>query len=136
MAIEAGRLMLKRIGELLQKNESFSIETTLSTRSYYKLAISICQSWIRGYWSTIVKLRGQLLLREDKSKKQKYETTSYINLLKNMSNAEHRQMIEKIAYGLEVAEREMLEEKARNNEDVIVCGDDNIIRHIPAKYFL
>lgn len=53
-----------------------------------------------------------------------------------MSNAEHRQMIEKIAYGLEVAEREMLEEKARNNEDVIVCGDDNIIRHIPAKYFL
>ena len=31
---------------------------------------------------------------------------------------------------------EMLEEKARNNEDVIVCGDDNVIRHIPAKNFL
>ena len=46
------------------------------------------------------------------------------------------QMIEKIAYGLKVAEREMLEEKARNNEDVIVCGDDNVIRHIPAKNFL
>ena len=25
----------------------------------------------------------------------------------------------------------MLEEKAKNNEDVIVCGDDNVIRHIP-----
>ena len=37
VAIEAGRLMLKRISELLQRNESFSIETTLSTRSYFRL---------------------------------------------------------------------------------------------------
>lgn len=37
MAIEAGKLMLKRIDELLQKEESFSIETTLATRSYFKL---------------------------------------------------------------------------------------------------
>lgn len=37
VAIEAGRLMLKRIDELLQGEESFSIETTLSTRSYIKL---------------------------------------------------------------------------------------------------
>lgn len=36
MAIEAGRIMLKRIKELLQGDESFSIETTLSTRSYAK----------------------------------------------------------------------------------------------------
>ena len=37
VAIEAGRLMLKRISGLLQRNESFSIETTLSTRSYFRL---------------------------------------------------------------------------------------------------
>lgn len=37
VAIEAGRLMLQRIDVLLQGNESFSIETTLSTRSYTKL---------------------------------------------------------------------------------------------------
>lgn len=37
MAIEAGRLMLKRIDVLLQGDESFSIETTLSTRSYINL---------------------------------------------------------------------------------------------------
>ena len=53
-----------------------------------------------------------------------------------MSDVEHYQMIEKIKRGLEIAEREMLEEKARNNEDVIVCGADNVIRHIPAKHFL
>ena len=31
VAIEAGRLMLKRIGELLSAGVSFSVETTLST---------------------------------------------------------------------------------------------------------
>lgn len=37
VAIEAGRLMLLRIDELLKANVSFSIETTLSTKSYQKL---------------------------------------------------------------------------------------------------
>lgn len=37
VAIEAGRLMLKRIDELLSAGESFSIETTLSTKSYINL---------------------------------------------------------------------------------------------------
>lgn len=37
VAIEAGRLMLRRIDELLNRNESFSIETTLSTKSYINL---------------------------------------------------------------------------------------------------
>lgn len=37
VGIQAGRLMLKRMRELLEKEESFSIETTLSTRSYCRL---------------------------------------------------------------------------------------------------
>lgn len=37
VAIEAGRLMLERIQQLLDKGESFSIETTLATRSYVNL---------------------------------------------------------------------------------------------------
>ena len=37
MAIEAGRLMLKRIDELLLKGKDFAIETTLATRSYAEL---------------------------------------------------------------------------------------------------
>ena len=51
MAIEAGKLMLKRINELLQKEESFSIETTLSTRSYYKLVETAHQ---KGYNVTLL----------------------------------------------------------------------------------
>jgi hypothetical protein len=50
-----------------------------------------------------------------------------------MSNKEKQEFIEKLRRGLELAEKRMLQEKARNNEDVIVCGDDNVIRHIPAK---
>lgn len=37
VAIEAGRLMLQRIEFLLEKDASFSIETTLSTKSYINL---------------------------------------------------------------------------------------------------
>ncbi|WP_109829526.1 zeta toxin family protein [Reichenbachiella versicolor] len=34
VALEAGRLMLKRIEELMSQNQDFAFETTLSTRSY------------------------------------------------------------------------------------------------------
>lgn len=34
VAFESGRIMLNRIDELLEENESFAFETTLSTRSY------------------------------------------------------------------------------------------------------
>lgn len=37
VAVAAGRLMLERIHYLLKKGESFSIETTLATRSYVNL---------------------------------------------------------------------------------------------------
>lgn len=34
VAVEAGRIMLQRIDELLKKKEDFALETTLATRSY------------------------------------------------------------------------------------------------------
>ena len=46
VAIEAGRLMLSRIQDLLAQNVSFSIETTLATRSYNKL---VAQAHNQGY---------------------------------------------------------------------------------------
>lgn len=51
MAIEAGRLMLRRIEELLNRNETFSIETTLATRSYLNL---VQRAQIKGYRVNIV----------------------------------------------------------------------------------
>ena len=51
VAIEAGRLMLRRINELLRRDESFSIETTLSTRSYFRL---VEQAHRQGYDVTLL----------------------------------------------------------------------------------
>lgn len=51
VAIEAGRLMLKRIEELLAREESFSIETTLATRSYVNL---VHRAHDKGYHVTLL----------------------------------------------------------------------------------
>ena len=46
VAIEAGRLMLQRIEDLLSKDETFSIETTLATKSYINL---VRRAQAKGY---------------------------------------------------------------------------------------
>lgn len=51
VAIEAGRLMLKRIDELLKNEENFSIETTLATRSYIRL---VGQAQKQGYKVSLI----------------------------------------------------------------------------------
>lgn len=53
-----------------------------------------------------------------------------------MSKQEHKEMTDRIIYGLQVAEREMLEEKARRGENVIVCDDKGVIRSVPASQYL
>ena len=51
VAIQAGRLMLHRIDELLLSGVSFSVETTLSTRSYLSL---IRQAQDKGYTVNLI----------------------------------------------------------------------------------
>ncbi len=46
VAIEAGRIMLNRINELLKSNETFAFETTLATKSYKS---KIKEAKINGY---------------------------------------------------------------------------------------
>jgi hypothetical protein len=50
-----------------------------------------------------------------------------------MSNKEVHELSEKLKYGLELAEKRMLQEKALRGESVVVCDKDNNIRRIPAK---
>jgi predicted ABC-type ATPase len=51
VAVEAGRIMLQRIDELLRKKEDFAIETTLATRSYTQTIKKARES---GYNVTLV----------------------------------------------------------------------------------
>ncbi len=51
VAVEAGRIMLGRINELLSENENFAFETTLSTRSYRNKIIAAKKN---GYSVTLL----------------------------------------------------------------------------------
>lgn len=51
VAIQAGKLMLLRIDELLEANETFSIETTLATKSYANL---VRRAQEKGYAVTLL----------------------------------------------------------------------------------
>jgi predicted ABC-type ATPase len=51
MAIEAGRLMLQRIEDLLSQEVTFSIETTLATKSYLSL---VRRAQAKGYRVSII----------------------------------------------------------------------------------
>ena len=50
-----------------------------------------------------------------------------------MSNKEVHELSEKLKYGLELAEKRMLQEKALRGGSVVVCDKNNNIRRIPAK---
>ncbi|MDR3339111.1 MAG: zeta toxin family protein [Candidatus Symbiothrix sp.] len=51
VSIEAGRIMLHRINDLLNENESFAFETTLATRSYKN---TISEAKAKGYNVTLL----------------------------------------------------------------------------------
>ncbi|MBS6239775.1 MAG: zeta toxin family protein [Bacteroides sp.] len=51
VAIDAGRLMLRRIEELMREGENFSIETTLATRSYARLVRQVQK---KGYRVSLI----------------------------------------------------------------------------------
>lgn len=51
VAIEAGRLMLQRMGDLLSEGEDFAFETTLATRSYVKF---VERAQAKGYFVTLL----------------------------------------------------------------------------------
>jgi predicted ABC-type ATPase len=51
VVIEAGRLMLKRIGELLTNNENFAFETTLASKNYRN---TILNAKNKGYKITLL----------------------------------------------------------------------------------
>ena len=48
-----------------------------------------------------------------------------------MSNKEIAEFGEKLQYGLDLAERRMLEEKALHGEDIVVSTDKGSIQRIP-----
>ena len=46
LGIQAGRLMLSRMNELLKAGDSFAIETTLATKTYKEIIQNAQHKWI------------------------------------------------------------------------------------------
>jgi predicted ABC-type ATPase len=64
-AIEAGRIMLRRIEELLNKNVDFAIETTLETKIHKN---TILKAQAEGYHVTLLFFWLQTVKKEKKAK--------------------------------------------------------------------
>ena len=50
-----------------------------------------------------------------------------------MSDKEIEEFAERLHYGLNIAERRMLEEKALRGQDIVVCHTDGTIHRVPAE---
>ena len=50
-----------------------------------------------------------------------------------MSDKEIIDFTERLQYGLDIAERRMLEEKALHGQKIVVCTDDGEIKQVSAK---
>lgn len=94
VAIEAGRIMLQRINELLNTGENFAFETTLATKSYRSKIIaakekgyniSLVYFWLQNVELAIERVKSRVLegghdIASDIIKRR------YINGIKNLFN--------------------------------------------------
>ena len=166
MAIEAGRLMLQRINELLRNQQNFSIETTLATRSYTRLVhraqeqgykVNLIYFWLSSPDLAIqrvaqrVRNGGHDIPKEVVLRRYQAGIDNFFNiympcvdywLLADNSETpriiehERKELSEKLHFGLALAERRMLEEKALRNECIIQGLPNGEIKSVPARIIL
>ncbi len=124
VAVEAGRIMLNRLDELVSKDENFAFETTLATKSY-KNRIKVAEEngfkvillffWLRNVDLAIerVKIRvqeGGHNIPEDVIRRR------YVNGIKNLFSIYLPIVDEAMIFDNSVDEYEMIAEKKISNE--------------------
>jgi len=124
VSIEAGRLMLKRIDELINSNQDFSFETTLSTRSFIN-TIEFAKS--KGYYITLIFFWLESIeLAKDRVKKRVAEGGHNIESdvierrykagIKNLFNLYFNKVDSLLIYDNSTAESELIAEKEIEDE--------------------
>ena len=124
VSIEAGRLMLKRIDELINSNQDFSFETTLSTRSFIN-TIEFAKS--KGYYITLIFFWLESIeLAKDRVKKRVTEGGHNIESdvierrykagIKNLFNLYFNKVDSLLIYDNSTAESELIAEKEIEDE--------------------
>lgn len=123
VSIEAGKLMLKRIDELLNSNHDFSFETTLSTKSFVN---TIKKAKSKGYYVTLIFFWLESIeLAKDRVQKRVSEGGHNIEFdvierrykagIKNLFNLYSEKVDSLLIYDNSKAESELIAEKEIEN---------------------
>ena len=124
VSIEAGRLMLKRIDELINSNQDFSFETTLSTKSFVN---TIDNAKSKGYYVTLIFFWLESIeLAKDRVQKRVSEgghniepdviVRRYKAGIKNLFKLYYDKVDSLLIYDNSKAESELIAEKEIENE--------------------
>jgi predicted ABC-type ATPase len=127
VAIEAGRLMLARIEELLKSQQDFSFETTLSTRSFVS---TINTARDKGYYITLIFFwLESIQLAKDRVKKRVTEgghnieaeviERRYTSGIRNLFKLYANRVDSLLIYDNSNIESELIAEKELNGEFII-----------------
>ena len=124
VSIEAGRLMLKRIDELMNSGQDFSFETTLSSKSFIQTIIYAKE---RGYYVTLiffwlesVELAKDRVLKRVSEGGHNIEEVvierRYKNGIKNLFHLYEKQVDYLLIYDNSNANAQLVAEKELNSE--------------------
>lgn len=127
VSIEAGRLMLTRIDELIQSNQDFSFETTLSTRSFIN---PINRAKSSGYFVTLIFFWLESVeLAKDRVRKRVSEGGHHIEEevikrryklgIKNLFNLYADQVDSLLIFDNSTLESDLISEKTLNGEFMV-----------------
>lgn len=119
VSVEAGRLMLNRIDELINANQDFSFETTLSTRSFVR---TIENAKTHGYYITLIFFWLESVeLAKDRVKKRVTEgghniqsdviERRYHSGIKNLFELYHNKVDSVLVYDNSTSASELIAEK-------------------------
>ena len=128
VSIEAGRLMINRIDELINSNQDFSFETTLSTRSFVK---TIETARAHGYYVTLIFFWLESVeLARDRVKKRVAEgghniqsdviERRYHSGIKNLFELYHNKVDSLLIYDNSTSVSELIAEKEISNSSLII----------------
>jgi predicted ABC-type ATPase len=128
VAIEAGKLMLRRIDELINSKQDFSFETTLSTKSFVS---TIAKAKSEGYYVTLIFFWLESFeLAKDRVQKRVSEGGHNIDStvierrykagIKNLFKIYSNKVDSLLIYDNSKAESELIAEKEIENESFII----------------
>ena len=131
VAIEAGRLMLKRIEQLLNREKTFSIETTLATKSYIHLvrraqakgySVKLLFFWLRN--PDLAKLRvAERVAKGGHNIPEDVISRRYVAGISNLFNLFIKEVDSWVIFDNSKNPRKQIASGGRNADTVIDCEE-------------